>query len=236
MTFVDSMRYVHILGGTIALATFWTAATLRKGSGPHIGVGRSYLIAMCVVMVSAIPLAVAAFRAGTPVFGTFLLYLVVITGTACWTAWRAIRDKRQPTRYAGTIYQALAWVNIVAGAGVLLLGIAYGIVILMALSLVGLISGPVMLRFARQGPDNTRWWLREHYLGIIGGGVATHIAFLSLGLTRFVPAEHAQTIQYIAWFGPLTAAVAARMWLNRKYETSEVIGATRKVITADGRT
>ena len=135
MTLLDSVRYAHILGGTIALATFWTAATLRKGSSAHIGVGRSYLIAMCAVMVSAIPLSIAAFRAGTPVLGTFLLYLVVI----------------------------------------------------------------------------------------IGGGVATHIAFLSLGLARFVPASHAQTIQYIAWFGPLTAAVAARMWLKRKYQTGEAM-------------
>ncbi len=129
----------------------------------------------------------------------------------------------------------LAWVNIVAGAGVLMLGIAYGKIILMVLSLVGLISGPVMLRFVRKGPDNPRWWLREHYLGIIGGGVATHIAFLSLGLTRFTPASYAQTIQYVAWFGPLTAAVAARMWLNRKYKMGGVINAARQVVTPDGR-
>ena len=219
MTLLDSVRYAHILGGTIALATFWTAATLRKSSSAHIGVGRSFLIAMCAVMVSAIPLSIAAFRAGTPVLGTFLLYLVVITGTACWTAWRAIRDKSKAARYAGAVYQTLAWVNMAAGTGILWLGIHYGKVILIALSLVGLISGPAMLRFARQGPGNSRWWIREHYLGIVGGGVATHMAFLSLGLARFVPASHAQTIQYIAWFGPLTAAVAARMWLKRKCQT-----------------
>ncbi len=217
MTFYSLMLALHIATGSVALVTFWAAAILRKGSRPHIFAGRAYMIAMVAVMITAIPLAVAAFQRGDTVLGTFLLYLVIITGTACWSAWRAVRDKLAVARFAGPVFRSLAWLNVVSGALILALGIWTQHVILMGLSLVGLILGPAMLRFARQASHERRWWLVQHYANILGGGVATHIAFLNIGMTRMLPAEWAGAIAMFAWFGPLIASLIARQWLDRKY-------------------
>lgn len=217
MDHYDIARIAHIIAGTAALGTFWTAAFLRKGSRLHRRVGDAYLIAMSGVMASALPLAAGAFVRGRPAVGTFLLYLVLITGTACWLAWRAVRDKTRPRRYAGAVYRALAWTNLVAAATVLVVGLKSGSAILVVLSGVGLVTGVTMLRFAARRTEEARWWLYEHYGAIIGCGVATHIAFLNLGLQRLIPGDFNAAAQHAAWFVPLLAAFIAGRWLDRRY-------------------
>jgi hypothetical protein len=217
MTLYDAILYVHILAGTIALATFWTAATLRKGSGAHRGVGSTFMITMLVLSATGILIALAAFRRGQPVMGSFLLYVVLITVTPCWLAWRAVRDKRDVKRFAGPVYQSLAWLNIAAGGAVLFLGIRHEQVIIAAVSIVGLIAGPVMLRFAWHPPTERQWWLARHYGSILGAGVATHVAFLNIGLSRLLPPELGSTAQRLSWFVPFAVALIARFWLQRKY-------------------
>jgi hypothetical protein len=217
MTLYDTIRYAHILAGTIALATFWTAATLRKGSGAHRGVGLTFMVTMLVLSATGVVIALAAFRRGQPVTGAFLLYVVLITATPCWLAWRAIRDKRDVKRFAGPAYQSLAWVNIVAGGITLYLGIRYSQVIIAAVSSVGLIAGALMLRFAWRLPTDRQWWLARHYGSILGAGVATHVAFLNIGLSRLLPPELGSTAQRLSWFLPFALALIARFWLQRKY-------------------
>jgi hypothetical protein len=52
---------------------------------------------------------------------------------------------------------------------------------------------------------------------MIGNGVATHIAFLQIGLLRLVPELGATVIQHLAWFAPLAVGIAAGRWLDRRY-------------------
>ena len=80
----EAARLAHIASGTVAFGAFWTAAALRKGSSLHRRVGATYLLAMAGVLVSAMPLAAAAFLKGRPAVGTFLLYLVVFDFAAYW--------------------------------------------------------------------------------------------------------------------------------------------------------
>jgi hypothetical protein len=52
---------------------------------------------------------------------------------------------------------------------------------------------------------------------MLGNGVATHIAFLSIGLPRLLPAMSAPVFQNLAWLGPLVISFVAGTWLTRKY-------------------
>ena len=208
---------VHVLAGAIALLSFWMAALTRKGSVRHRYGGRVYLLAMLAVVVTALPLAVAAFLQDKPVTGTFLAYLIVITATPAWTAYRAIRDKNSIARFAGPVFRFLAWGNIASGLVVLALGIHYRATLLAGMALIGLISGPFMLRFARRETHEVRWWLTQHFGGMIGAGVATHIAFFGLGLGRLLPSAISGATQQLAFFVPVLVAVAARIYLSRKY-------------------
>jgi hypothetical protein len=211
---------LHGLLGALALVTFWLAGLTRKGSPVHRQAGKVYLIAMVALLVPAVPLAIRIWVLKSWVGGVFLMYLEVIVATSVWVSWRALKDKRDWAKFAGPAYRALAWANIAAGAAVLVVGVLFANNmrwILVAFSLVGLLGGRGMLRFARARPVEPKWWLREHFGAMVGNGVATHIAFLSIGLPKILPMLAGPVLQNVAWLGPLSLAVVARLMLERKY-------------------
>lgn len=211
---------LHGLLGALALVTFWTAALARKGSPVHRAAGKVYLAAMVALLVPAVPLAIRIWITRSWVGGVFLMYLEVIVATSVWASWRALRDKRDWAAYTGRTYRVLAWANVVAGAAILAVGLFWTSrmqAIFIGFSMVGVIGGPAMLRFARTAPTDPTWWLEEHFGAMVANGVATHIAFLSIGLPKLLPMLAGPLLQNTAWLGPLTLAVVARMWLNRKY-------------------
>ena len=217
---------LHGLLGALALVTFWLAGMTRKGSPVHRAAGKVYLAAMVVLLATAVPLALRTLLEGNTVAGAFLLYLEVITITTVWTGWRAIRDKRDWATYAGTAYRVLAWLNVASGAAILVLGLVKGgglRYILVGFSLIGLLAGRSMLRFAKSRPTDPRWWMGEHYGAMIGNGVATHIAFLSIGLPKLLPSLAGPVMYNAAWLGPLAIAVIARVLLDRKYMKARAV-------------
>lgn len=216
MTAHEITALFHAGLGTIALATFWMAALARKGSVPHRYAGRVYGLAMLGLLVPAVPLSVGVLDKDAA-FGWFLFYLVLITFTALWQGWFALRHKRDFARFAGPGLRNLAWANIAAGAAVLGLGVALKQPIFLGFSLIGLLGGRGMLALIRRGPEHPRWWMGVHLGAMFGCGVATHIAFLSIGLPRLLPMLSGQTLQLLAWMGPLAVASAARIWVGRKY-------------------
>lgn len=223
----ELIRWTHVAAGTLALLGFWLNAALRKGSPLHTRVGQGYLLVMIVVMTTALPIAWRAFATGEPVRGAFLAYLVVITATPTWLAWRAIRDRGDYATYTGITYRVFAVGSIVSGLAVLLAGLYYRVPLLAGFSLVGIVTGGLMLRRIRRGATPARWWLREHYIAIGGCGVATHIAFLNIGLSRILPPDWAGMAQAFGWFGPLAISVWARAWLDRKYRFASAVTASR---------
>lgn len=217
MRLYELIRWAHIAAGAAALLGFWLTAAVRKGSGLHRRTGQFYLLAMAGVVATAVPIAIRAFMGGEPVRGTFLAYLVVVTLTPNWLAWRAIRDQRDIVAFAGTTYRALALVNIASGAAVLAAGLYYRVALLSGFSLVGLVSGAAMLRFAALRPDGPRWWLVQHYGAVIGGGTAAHIAFLNLGVARLLPPGWGSKAQVVGFFAPVLIALLVRLWLDHRY-------------------
>ena len=211
----------HIATGAVALAAFWTAAALRKGSPAHRRVGQVYLLAMLGIVLTAVPLALARWQAGHPVTAAFLGYLAVITSTGVWLSWRAVRDKASPQRFTGPVYVALALLSLLSGASVLWLGLQRGVPLLIGFSFVGTVTGVLMLRQRLRrdrGATSPRWWLVEHYSAMVGNGIATHIAFLGIGLPRLLPGVDGTVLHYLAWFGPIGVALLAKLWLDRRWK------------------
>ena len=59
--------------------------------------------------------------------------------------------------------------------------------------------------------------MEQHLGAMIGCGVATHIAFLLVGLPRLLPALSGSGLQTAAWLSPLVLAAIARRWLGRRF-------------------
>lgn len=215
-----AFKLVHVALGCVALVSFWTAGMARKGSPLHVGAGKLYLLAMTGLLAATVPMCWLAWFAGHQVMVSFLLYLLVITTTSVWLSWRAIRDKRDWARYSGPAYRALMWVNLasgiaIAGVGVFLAGQMQ--LIIVSFSLIGISTFVRMRRFAAERPTEPRWWMRQHLNAMLGNGVATHIAFLSIGLPRLLPMLQGPVFQNLAWLAPLGVSALVGVYLSRKY-------------------
>lgn len=221
----DILLTLHGIAGVIALVTFWAAAILRKGSPAHRAAGKAYLAAMLVIVVTAVPMAVIIAMRGKPGIATFLGYLVVITATGMWAGWRAIRRKGQQQAFRDGAYAGVAWLNIVASAAVFAVGWQMSQALLMGFSMVGVIGGVQMLHRRARPMESTRWWMEEHFSAMVGCGVATHIAFLAIGLdriVRMVGIDPPGWYHLVAWFLPLSLAFIAVPLLRRKYNPAPV--------------
>lgn len=208
---------LHVAAGVVALVTFWLNGAMRKGGALHRRIGQVYLLSMSGILVSGVPLVVQRIIDNRPVTAAFLAYLLVLTGTATWSMWRSVRDRAAPARYTGRAYRALAVANMAAGAGVLALGVAKSAPLLIGFSMVGLLAGASMWRKRATLAQQPMWWRSEHYTAMLANGVATHIAFLSIGLPRLLPGADGGALHYLSWFGPLVVAGAAKLWLDRRY-------------------
>jgi len=126
------------------------------------------------------------------------------------------------------VYRALVLLNFVSGLAIAYIGLFVTdrmALIFTAFSLIGVVIAVRMWRFARRAPAQPNWWLHQHFGAMIGNGVATHIAFLSIGLPKLLPMLSGPTLQNLAWLGPLTVSVFAGMYLTRKYTPARKAGA-----------
>jgi len=149
--------------------------------------------------------------------GVFFAYLVVITGTTVWLSWRAIKLKRDKAAYHNRSYRVVAWANLLAGLAVFAFGAQRGSMLLSTFCWVGVVLGIGMIRQTRTLPTAPNWWLKEHYGAMLGNGVATHVAFLGVGLNGFLASFGLPWLQLLPWFAPLIVATVSAVYLNRRY-------------------
>jgi len=216
---------LHVLLGTLALITFWSAAWMKKGSPRHRAVGKVFLLAMCGVIATGVPLVIEQifFRRHLAT-GLFLAYLLPLTAQACWLAWRAITDKRDWRVMTSRIgWRLVLWLPLLTAIPVLAFGVMKSQWLFIGFSTIAFINAWQMLRFARRGPNRPNWHIVQHYQGMLGAGIATHVAFLAIGMQpvwRWLKTTmdvSPALIELFPWFAPLAVALIAAAWLGRKY-------------------
>lgn len=228
---------VHGALGVIALITFWSAAMFKKGSPKHRAVGKVFLLAMAGIVVSGIPLVVeAAFFRHQPGVALFLTFLLPLTAQACWVAWRAVTDKRDWKRLVARPGWKLAkWLPALLAMPVLWVGARSGQMIFVGFAFIPLLSYINMHRFEQKGPQRGNWHVVMHYQAMLGGGIATHVAFLSIAMKpawRWLSAHTAVPdglIQAFPWFAPVAVATLAGVYLGRKYNRPQTARAKSNV-------
>jgi len=53
---------------------------------------------------------------------------------------------------------------------------------------------------------------------MLGNGIATHVAFLAIGLPRLLPAIDGAALHYLAWFAPVLVAVITKVLIDRRWK------------------
>lgn len=219
----QSLRWVHIAAGSIALILFWIPAIARKGGRAHIRAGWVYVVCMSVVVVTAfamsglafsIPLVVrqiaqplspaelSDFLRGQRVFAVFLAYLAAITLASGWQGIWAAETKREPKAMRTPFTLTLNVAVILAGLTVLFIGIKYRIGPLIGLSPIGPFIGVGNLRYLLSGTHPRMHWWYEHLGSMIGTGIAGYTAFLVFGGSRLFPSFARSQLYTVFWVLP----------------------------------
>jgi hypothetical protein len=219
----QSLRWIHIAAGSIALILFWIPAIARKGGRTHIRAGWFYVACMSVVVVTAfamsglaftIPLAIrqiarplspaelSDFLRSQRVFAIFLAYLAGLTLASGWQGIWAIETRRQPKTMRTPFSLALNVAVLFGGFTVLVLGIKYRSGPLIGLSPIGPLIGAGNLRYLMRGPRSRMHWWYEHLGSMIGTGIAGYTAFLVFGGSRLFPSIARSQMYTLFWILP----------------------------------
>lgn len=212
-TLRQTLLTVHLVAGFMALGLFWVPALARKGGLLHRRAGRWYTAAMAVITVTGFGLAALFLSGERWRTGLFLLFLGVITGTSLWNGWRVLQFKREPQAYAGRMHVAVAVANILGGGALVAFGIAVKAPLFYAFGPVGLLIGGAMLSFALRSSSDPLFWRAQHLTGMIGSGIASHVAFFAFGGNRLF-GWGTEGYGLVLWLAPLVAGTVAIVVLN----------------------
>jgi len=213
----DVLLPIHLATGLAALILFWIPALAKKGGTWHRAAGRWYVRAMAVITVTGILLALLFLAQGRWQTALFLLFLGVITGTSLWNGWRVLRTKRDPAGYVTAGHVAVALLNVVSGAALIAFGIAVKVPLFYAFGPVGLVIGGNMLSFLVVRTKDPLYWRAEHLTGMIGSGIASHVAFLAFGGSRLF-GWGTSGYGLFLWLAPVVIGTAAITVLNIQHQ------------------
>jgi hypothetical protein len=221
MSTYEKIKMFHMAIGAVALVAFWIAALARKGGPAHRAAGKFYLLTLMCVMVSTLPFLALSVIEGRAEQVMLLSYLLLITVTAAWLSWSAVRDKRDFRRFTGLFFRGLATAIALFGVVILSLstttGSAARSVLLIGFSLVGIITGSNMLMLARSDIADKRWWLAQHLNGAALNFAATHASFFGFGFVKLLPELSSPWLRTFSQLSILALALTLRLWAGRLY-------------------
>lgn len=216
-TLHEIARWSHISVGTLAFASLWTAAFTRKGGKPHRAAGRVYIWTMVIVLTTAAVLTLTTLTRGQWIGAVFLFYLLTITATSLWMGKRTLSHKGDARGYTRGPFLAVGVLNIIAAAGAAAVGLIAEQYFIVGVSIIGFLIGFSVISVWRKPPEHPRFWLKEHIGGMVGAGIATHVAFASVGLRQLFPDIDATVITIWPWLVPVVGGFVLGGLAERRY-------------------
>lgn len=241
-SWLDINRWLHIVIGYIGLIAFWIPIMTGKGSWLHRKAGSLFRYSSWVVVITAL-LAVLTYlirlladgqgparRPEDWSFLLFLAYLAIITGLALSHGMAVLKHKRD-LRALKTPYRvSLAWLGMLTSTFVIAWALYWrpdNMLVLLALSPIGLGTGIGMLKLFNTPPADPRVWLYEHLGAMIGAGIAFHTAFAVFGANQMFNYSLTGFWQVIPWIAPAVIGIPATQLWVRHYRNGGKLRASR---------
>lgn len=177
---IKPLLYLHIVAGSVVLASMFIPAVTRKGGLLHRRAGWVFVVSMATVSISAIVLSAVRllFDPNGQMSALFLGYLGILTGSSTSTGVRALRTKQRTAANLHWWDIGLGAVLGSGGVGLLAYGIARREVLLIAFAVVGILSSLGSLRYWLTTPSSRMHWWFEHMNAMLGGCIGGTTAFL----------------------------------------------------------
>lgn len=203
-------RYVHIIGGFVALFIFWIPIITRKGGKFHRRAGWVYVVAMSAVSITALFMAIyrLTWDAGTEPdaipFSWFLIFIAILSGATAWYGVRVLRYKKRkvPNReFSNLLFPVLL---LGSGIAISIYGWVIDFPLLQYFPVVGIFLGAIQLQYWLSSPKRRSHWIVEHLVGMLSCCIATVTAFTVFGAPRLIQVED---VNIIIWFVPTIVLV-----------------------------
>lgn len=227
-----SLTLSHVVAGFISLVLFWVPIFTRKGGLNHRRVGKFYIKAMWVVVITAAALSIKNLFFGTPVMAAFLGFLALLTGRPLWLGITALSNKREVSKSYRQAQIVMSGAVVLAGAAL----IAYGIVlggtgIAVFMFIFGALGLSSIFDFKANLLANgtPKHWLEEHIASMCVTGIAAHTAFLAFGAQSMFAQFYGSYWSIIPWVAPtVIGTIGIRVAITR-YKREGRISDTKPV-------
>lgn len=212
----NTILYLHIFAGFLALATGSVAIATKKGKGKHVKAGRIYFWGMVLVAISALYLSVIRPN-------PFLLFISLFSFFLTWSGYKAIHWKNKPLTGITAIFNnILIPLFLVIGLAMVVLPLVFwlgfsipgklgqlNIVLFIFGAIFCAIAGVELKHLLKPERSSKFWWMYRHIGSMLGAYIATFTAFLVVN-GNFLP-------QLVVWLGPTLVVTPIISYWIRKY-------------------
>lgn len=207
---IKSLNLSHVVAGFISLILFWVPIFTRKGGLNHRKIGNYYVIAMWVVVVTAVALSVKNLIVGRTVMAAFLGFLALITGKPLWLSITALSNKREISDTYRRAQLVMSGLVATAGAALIVYGLVLGgtgiAVFMLIFGALGL-SSILDLKANLTEAGAAKHWLEEHLANMCITGIAAHTAFLAFGAQSMFAQLYGSYWSIIPWVAPTVIGI-----------------------------
>ncbi len=231
---IDSLLFIHIVGGFTSLVLFWVPVAVKKGGSAHRKVGKTYVYTMSLVALSALILSIENLFTGRYTMGVFLGFLSLLTLRPLWLGLTCLSSKHGLNARYKTIHLCTSAVLAVAGLGLLIFGISSSsslAIVMIVFGILGLTAiSDVIALLRAEYTIQSKQWLKDHIANMFVGGIAAHTAFLVFGGQSLLPEFQNQLYSIFLWTSPSVIGLICIAWAKRKYTEAPVRADRAKTI------
>ncbi len=229
-TLFNILRFLHIIGGFVALFVFWIPIVTKKGGKLHHFFGWVYVYGMIVVAVSAFYMGFYRIFIDLTSskelisFSWFLIFISILSSASAYYGIRVLKFKRRKNRHTHPLDVGYPLLLLLSGIGICIYGFINSSSLLTWFPIIGVSLGIVQLLYWIKKPTRKMHWWFEHFSGMLACCISTITAFTVFGAPRLLNID---SVNMILWFLPTIIItpliVGLAIYYRRKFNKSQYI-------------
>ncbi|MDH3711027.1 MAG: hypothetical protein OER04_14125 [Cyclobacteriaceae bacterium] len=224
-TSTNFILYLHIAAGSISLVLFWLPVINKKGGKAHSNIGKAYVMAMWIVVFTALALSIKNLFIQNYIAAAFLGFLSVLTSAPLWYAKAILNHKKEISRSYFNRFKALHTVIFFMATGLViwsvLLKVQDNAILLLIFGILGMTSfGDAFSNYHKIRARET--WIVTHLRGMLSTGIAAYTAFFAFGGRQFLGNILTDQWMVIPWVLPSIIGVLGIRYWTKKFTKRQV--------------
>jgi uncharacterized membrane protein len=212
---------IHITAGFTSLVLFWIPMLVKKGNNIHIKIGKLYVYAMWVVVVTAACLCLLNVYFEKWLSVGFLSFITVLTASPLWQGISILIHKKGIPKNYYLITQVFNSILFVYGIVLVIWSVYLNFqgqaILLLIFGIIGITSIFDLILSFDKAAEKAHWML-DHISGMLGSAIAAYTAFLAFGGYTLFASLYNTRFLVIFWTAPAIIGTIAISYWRKKYK------------------